>query len=463
MPPRLTILMMTNTYTPFVGGIERSIKDFTAAFRRRGHRVVIVAPVHEGMPSHEPDVIRVPAIRGRFRGSAFSVALPTSLGVLRALRRLRPHLIHAHHPFLIGNTALRLAHTLNAPLVYTHHVRFEEYTHYLPLDSPMTERFMAQLSTAYANLADQVIAPSESVAALLRTWGAQRPIAVVPTGVEIHRFAHGDGAAARRAFGIPREAFLVGHIGRLAPEKNLVFLAQALVQCLRACPTAHAFIAGRGSSDEDIRQTFRRARVAGRLHMAGILGRQQLVDCYHAMDVFAFASKTETQGIVLIEAMAAGVPVVALDASGVREVVHDGENGRLLCAAPRVEDYVKALRWVATAAPRTRRELRKAAQETAARFSQSRCAQRALALYRAVIGRGRAARVAHDGAWARTMRRMKTEWQLLRSVTQATGAALTRSKAGLESSGDDAVDGSHVDGHCPVPLGDSPEDCRQVH
>jgi glycosyltransferase involved in cell wall biosynthesis len=253
---------------------------------------------------------------------------------------------------------------------------------------------------------------------------------VVPTGVEIHRFADGDGAAARRALGIPREAFLVGHIGRLAPEKNLAFLAQALGQFLRVHPKAHAFIAGRGPCDEDIRRTFRRAGVAGRLHMAGILGRQQLVDCYHAMDVFAFASKTETQGIVLVEAMAAGVPVVALDASGVREVVHDGENGRLLCASPRVEDYMKALRWVAAATPRTRRELRTAAQETAARFSQSQCAQRALALYRAVVAQGRMARVAHDGGWARAMRRMKTEWQLLRNVTQATGAALTRSKKG---------------------------------
>ncbi len=426
MPRRLTILMMTNTYTPFVGGIERSIKDFTAAFRRRGHRVVIVAPVHAGMPRHEPDVIRIPAIRGRFRGSAFSVALPMPLGVLRTLKRLQPDLIHAHHPFLMGNTALRFARAFDAPLVYTHHVRFEEYTHYLPLDSPMAERFMAGLSIAYANLCEQVIAPSDSVAALLRAWGVRRPIAVVPTGVEISRFAHGDGAAARRAFGIPRGAFLVGHIGRLASEKNLGFLAQALALFLRAHPQAHCFIAGRGSCEDDIRRTLHRAGVAGRLHMAGILERQQLVDCYHAMDAFAFTSKTETQGIVLIEAMAAGVPVIALDASGVREVVQDGYNGRLLSSSARVEDYVRALRWVATAAPRTRRDVGRAAKEAAKAFSLSRCAQRALALYRVVLARGRAARAPRDGAWAQAMRRMQTEWQLLRNVTHATRTALMR-------------------------------------
>jgi glycosyltransferase involved in cell wall biosynthesis len=347
------------------------------------------------------------------------------------LKRTHPDLIHAHYPFLMGHTALRLAHAFEAPLVYTHHVRFEEYTHYLPLDSPMTERFMAKLSTAYANLCEQVIAPSDSVAALLRAWGMQRPIAVVPTGVEISRFAHGNGVAARRAFGIPRDAFLVGHIGRLAPEKNLVFLAQALAQFLQVHPKAHAFIAGRGPCAEEMRQVFDRAGVHGRLHMAGILSRQELVDCYHAMDVFAFASNTETQGIVLVEAMAAGVPVIALDASGVREVVQDGDNGRLLSSSARVEDYVKALQWAAAATPRARHDLRKAAHETAKEFSLSKCAHRALALYRAVIARGRMARAARDSAWAHAMRRMRTEWQLLRNVTQATGAALTRSKKSL--------------------------------
>lgn len=417
----MNILMMTNTYTPQVGGIERSIKDFAAAFRRRGHRVVIITPTFQRMPTSERDVIRVPAIRSAFRGSAFSVALPMSPRMVGALLRFHPDIIHAHQPFLLGNTALRLAHTCNVPLVYTHHVRFEQYTHYLPLNSPVTERFMTQLSVSYANLADQVFAPCESIAAFLRERGVRAPMIVIPTGVQVDRFAHGDGLAARRAFGIPRHAFLVGHIGRLAPEKNLIFLAHGLIRFLRAEPRAHCFIAGHGPSEPGIRRIFAHAGLKDRLHMAGILSRRQLVDSYHAMDVFAFSSQSETQGIVLVEAMAAGTPVVALDASGVREVVKNRQNGRLL----RKEDpasFAAALRWIGGLPSSERRRLHEAAKATAADFSMARCTDRAVRAYQeAMLKRPR--QLVAAGQWAAAIRRIKAEWDVFRTVTKATGVA----------------------------------------
>jgi glycosyltransferase involved in cell wall biosynthesis len=418
----MNIVMMTNTYTPLVGGIERSIKDFAAAFRRRGHRVIIVAPTFQRMPQHEHDVIRVPAIRSTFHGSAFSVALPSSPRMIRTLTQCHPDIIHSHQPFLLGNTALRLAHTCSLPLVYTHHVRFERYTHYLPLDSPATERFMTELSTSYANLSDQVFAPSESVAAFLRERGVRTPIATVPTGVPMSRFSTGDGLAARRAFGIPRHAFLAGHIGRLAPEKNLAFLAQALARFLRVQPRAHCFIAGRGPCESDIRQIFQHAGVGHRLRMTGILGRQQLVDMYHAMDVFAFSSKSETQGIVLVEAMAAGTPVVALDASGVREVVTDGQNGRLL-QDENVSSFADALQRLAVLPANERRRLQSAAKATAADFSMARCAERALRTYEEVRVRKAAPGQAEDDRWAAALRRVRAEWDVFKTVTRATGVA----------------------------------------
>ncbi len=414
--------MMTNTYAPIVGGIERSIKDFAAAFRRRGHRVVIMTPTVQPMPPRERDVLRVPAIRSAFRGSAFSVALPMSPRMVGRLLRIHPDVIHAHQPFLLGNAALRLAHACDVPLIYTHHVRFEQYTHYLPLSSPSTERFMTELSVSYANLADQVIAPCESIAAFLRARGVRAPIAVIPTGIHVSRFAAGNGRAARNAFGIPRDAFVIGHIGRLAPEKNLSFLANALVQHLQAERRAHCLIAGRGPCERDIRRIFHHAGVEDRLHMAGILGRQQLINSYHAMDVFAFSSKSETQGIVLIEAMAAGTPVVALDASGVREVVKERHNGRLL-PQEDVTAFAAALRWLAALSPHERYRLRRAAQATAADFSMARCAKRALQLYEEVRARKAAHGQAHDGRWTAALRRLRTEWDVFKTVTRATGVA----------------------------------------
>lgn len=419
----MNILMMTNTYTPLVGGIERSIKDFSAAFRRRGHRVVIVAPTCARMPPHERDVIRVPAIHSAFRGSAFSVALPAFPGRARLLTRFRPDIIHAHQPFLLGNTALRLAHTCGIPLVYTHHVRFEQYTHYLPLRSPASERFMTELSVSYANLADAVFAPSDSMAVFLREHGVRALITVIPTGVQVSRFAVGDGQAARRAFGIPRQAFLVGHIGRLAPEKNLPFLARALAKFLRAVPRAHCFIAGRGSCEPDIRRIFHAAGVGDRLHMAGLLGRRQLADCYHAMDAFAFSSKSETQGIVLVEAMAAGTPVVALDASGVREVVKDGQNGRLL-HEESAASFAAALRWLSTRSVREQQRLHRAARATAEAFSMSRCAERALQAYDGARARSAVQGPTANGRWRAALRRVEAEWGVCKTITRAAGAAL---------------------------------------
>lgn len=439
----MRILMMTNTYAPIVGGIERSIRDFSATLRRRGHQVLVVTPAQQRRPPRERGVLRVPALRSTYRGSAFAVALPLPPAILRSLLTFRPHVIHAHHPFLLGHTAMRLARMLGVPLVYTHHVRFEQYTHYLPLQSPATERFMVELSTTYANLCDRVFAPSESVAEILRRWGVDRPITAVPTGVDVARFAHGRGEVARKMFGIPRHAFLVGHIGRLAPEKNLTFLAHALAAFLREELSAHALVSGRGPCEADIRQIAHRAGVDDRLHMAGVLSRRQLVDAYHALDGFLFTSQSETQGIVLVEAMAAGVPVVALDASGVREVVSDRRNGRLLPASSSAAEIAQALRWLAALPAPQRRALTCQARDTARQFSLSACAKRALAAYRLTLDEAGAQTQDHPGTWAAALRRLRAEWALAKNVTRATRAAL------LPAASDSASTPGSGNGHRP--------------
>lgn len=422
----MNILMMSNTYTPLVGGLERSVKEFTSAYRRRGHRVVVVAPAFVDMPKRELDVIRTPAI-AEFNGSEFSVKLPLPPALTKALVKFHPDIIHAHHPFLMGNTALRLARTQKKPLVFTHHTLFEQYTHYLPSDSPVIERFVVELAMGFANLCDQVVAPSQSVAVLLRERGVTTPIEVIPTGIQVNRFAHGSGVACRAALRIPEDAFVVGHVGRLAPEKNLGFLSQAVTAFLAAEPRARFLVVGHGPSEEEIRRVCEEAGVADRLHEAGVLKGQPLIDAYHAMDVFAFASKSETQGLVVAEAMAAGIPVVAIDAPGVREVVRDQENGRLLMAES-IDEFADALRWMASRPARERRALRSVAKQTAEQLSMARCATTALALYERVIAREYAERPDDEtSTWAVALRRVKAEWELLKTVTKATATAIAES------------------------------------
>lgn len=214
----MNILILTNTFTPHVGGVARSVAAFAEEYRKRGHRVLIVAPEFPGMPREEVDVVRVAAIRN-FNASDFSVALPPLAGLGERLDDFRPDIVHSQHPFLLGMTALRIARYRQLPLVFTHHTLYEQYTHYVPADSPAMKRFAIDLATRYANLCDHVFAPSESIRKLLLKRGVTRPVTVVPTGVCPEHFAQGDGAGVRERMGIPASAFVVGHLGRLAPER----------------------------------------------------------------------------------------------------------------------------------------------------------------------------------------------------------------------------------------------------
>jgi glycosyltransferase involved in cell wall biosynthesis len=283
-------------------------------------------------------------------------------------------------------------------------------------------RFVIELATRYANLTDQVFAPSQSVATLLRGRGVRRPIAVVPTGVDLAWFGRGDGRRVRAELGIADDAFLVGYVGRLAPEKNLGFLAEVLARLLTAEPRVHALIAGKGPEENAIRQRLGEFAAQGRLHMPGVYDYSRLPDLYHALDVFAFSSLSETQGMVLTEALAAGVPAVALDASGVREVVRDGHNGRLLHErAP--EAFVAALRALMALPLAERRRLQLGARQTAAEFSSEITAQRALEHYAALRRQAYVDRTPEIEQWERTLDLIKAEWEIVKGVAGAAGAA----------------------------------------
>src|SRR4051812_29476813 len=328
----MNICMMTNTYLPHVGGVARSVSTFADEYRRQGHNVLVVAPNFEGRrPPKRAEAIveRVAAIQ-KFNGSDFSVRLPLAAALSDRLDAFAADIIHAHHPFLLGDPALRIATNKNVPIVFTHHTRYEDYTHYVPFDSPALKAVAINLPTQFANLCDGVIAPSESIAKLIRKRGVTVPIAVVPTGIDVKAFANAEGLAFRQRYQIPPRSFVVGHVGRLAPEKNLDYLAEAAAQFLKRSRDTYFLVVGDGPSAEGMKATFANLGVGNRLVLAGKHTGRSLHEAYRAMDVFAFASKSETQGMVLAEAMAAGLPVVALNAPGVREVMRDGENGAML-------------------------------------------------------------------------------------------------------------------------------------
>jgi glycosyltransferase involved in cell wall biosynthesis len=381
----MRIAMFTNTYLPHVGGVANSVKQFTDGYRQRGHRVLVVAPTYEEEypEDEEENVVRVPALKN-IQESSFSLALPTTPKLTRALDEFQPELLHSHHPYIIGDTALRLAASQELPLVFTYHTMYEHYTHYSPIAPHQLKEFVIELATGYANLCSRVIAPSQSVAEILRDRGVKTPISVIPTGVDVERFAEGDGDAIRTKYGVPADATVPGYVGRLAKEKNLEFLSRALTDYLEKDDSARVLMVGDGGAREEIEGIFANAEMSERLHMTGELTGRAVVDAYHAMDVFAFASLTETQGMALAEALGAGRPVVALEAPGAREIIRDGENGRLV----REKDTGR----FATALEQVVEEVREAPAKMARRcrdsvedYRSERCIERALDLYAGLL------------------------------------------------------------------------------
>lgn len=421
----MKICMMTNTYLPHVGGVARSVSTFAEEYRKLGHDVLVVAPEFAGkpLPARAAAIVeRVPAIQ-QFNGSDFSVKLPL-VGVPPRLDAFAAEVIHAHHPFLLGDTALRIAATKNAPVIFTHHTRYEDYTHYVPFDSPALKEVAINLPTHFANLCDGVIAPSESIARLIRRRGVEVPIRVVPTGIDVAAFAAGDGGKFRRKFKVPAEAFVVGHVGRLAPEKNLEYLAEAVALFLRKTPAAYFIVVGGGPAEDKLREVFASHKIGDRLVLAGKQTGRALADAYNAMDVFAFSSFTETQGMVLAEAMAAGRPVVALNAPGVREVMRDGENGYMLEKREAPARFAAKLRLL----HRDQKRLlaySTAARRTAENFSKRHCAQQALEFYADVRRATRHERLKVERSpWGTLTERISVEWNLLAEKAQAVMEAI---------------------------------------
>lgn len=408
----MNIAIFTNTYKPHVGGVANSVERLARAAREEGHRVCVVAPTFPDMPDEEDgnEVIRLPAIQN-FNGSDFSVSLPAPLKLREKLREFDPDLIHAQHPFLLGDTAIRWAETHCLPLLFTHHTMYEQYTHYVPADSPALKRFVIQLCTSYANLCDHVIAPSESIKRILQDRGVTTPITPIPTGVDCNQFQGGSGKRVRHDFGIPDQAFVLGHVGRLAPEKYLIFLGRAAARFMRDHADTWLVVVGEGTQKQQMQEVLEAAGVGDRTVFTGVQTADTLVDLYAAMDVFLFSSRSETQGMVLAEAMAAGVPVVGLDANGVRDIISHGVDG-FLVEEETPAAFSNAIYQIKALPPAQQQDMVQHALQKAEAFSKKNCLDKMLQVYKESLEQGRTCSTGIYPSLEELMGRVKAEWQL---------------------------------------------------
>jgi len=322
--------LFTNNYLPFRGGVTTAVETLRQGLEALGHDVWIFAPASSG-PLTDPDpprVLRYPSVPAPTYPE-FSLALPVSPRLGRLARGLALDVIHAQHPFLLGVTARRLARRLGRPLVFTYHTRYEKYAHYVPLPERAVAGLAVRLACRFASTADLVVAPSEHMAATLAGRGVRAPIAVVPTGVPLDLFVPGDRQQARLAVGLPASEPICLYVGRLDREKSVGRVIDAFGTIAAAVSGGRLLLVGQGTHEASLRRQAAAGPAAARIDFRGGMSREALPSFYQAADLFVFASETETQGLVLAEAHACGLPAVAVRASGVDEVVRDGETGLL--------------------------------------------------------------------------------------------------------------------------------------
>jgi glycosyltransferase involved in cell wall biosynthesis len=360
-----------------LGGVSTAVSTLRRSLEALGHETVVVAPRMAGARAAEDGVVRVPAIPAPTYPD-FALPVPGLGPVARMLRGL--DVVHAHHPFLLGGTARRLARALDRPLVFTHHTLYDKYAHYVPLPRAAVARAAVTWSVRFANTADLVVAPSEFLAERLRIQGVRRPVAVVPTGIDLETFQPGDRQAARTAVGIGGAERLLLYVGRLDREKNLGLLLDVLASL--SDPSVRLVLVGRGTQEGELRAAVTARGLGRRVLFRGGMSRGTLAPYYQAADVFVFASTTETQGLAVLEAMASGLPVVAVRAGGVEEAVADGVSGLLVPEdAPAFGNAVQQL----LADPGLAAKLATGGREAATRFAAPALARRMADLYRRLV------------------------------------------------------------------------------
>lgn len=415
--------MFTNTYLPHVGGVARSVDTLCNGLRQRGHQVLVIAPKFRGHENDMPGVLRVPALK-HMGNSDYSMPIPLSRSIQDEIDAFGPDIVHSHHPFLLGHTALRVAATCGVPLVYTYHTRYDIYVKQFVDSQRLWPDLVRNLANGYANLTDAIIAPSQSMKDLLLRHAVRSPISVIPTGIDTERFAKGDRAGNHRRIGLTREEVVVGHLGRLTAEKNLDFLFAAAVRFLEENPKAQFIFAGDGPMRAEMTARLEKNPVRPRMHFLGAIEGDDVVAFYSAIDVFAFASRSETQGLVVAEALASGVPVVALDASGVRDALRHCASCVQLGADASPEAFAAALSgFVGRSADQIEKDLI-AARAGAEPYSIGAMLENVEALYAEVSEVARSEDQQSRSEWGRILEGLAAEMDMLENLFKAVGITL---------------------------------------
>jgi 1,2-diacylglycerol 3-alpha-glucosyltransferase len=367
----MRIGFFTDTYTPQINGVVTSIRLFKTALETRGHEVFVFAPT-PNTPEDADNTVRFRSMPFVFQPE-MRLAAPVSLEAVRLVDEIELDVAHAHDPFAIGLFGMRVARRKKIPYVHTYHTLYPEYVHYI-WETRLTKHLAERLSREYCEACDSIVAPSSKIEDYLRDWGVKRPIEIIATGVDVEKYADIDQDAIRALrlrLHLKAEDRVALFMGRLGREKNVEALIRAFWHC--RCSDAKLVICGDGPHRADLEDLVDELSLKNRVVFAGYLEGKDTVAAYHLAHIFAFASTSETQGLVIGEALAAGLPVVAANDKAVEDFVTDGVSGLVVPGRP--EDLAHAFDALLDDEPR-RLEFSDAAAARAREFSITRQAEK---------------------------------------------------------------------------------------
>lgn len=383
-PAHPRVLMLSDVYFPRVNGVSTSIQTFRRDLADLGWETRLIAPEYPQARVDEPGILRV---RSRYLPLDPEDRIMIRRDFRRVVDSLAPaDIVHVQTPFLAHYLGSRLARRWGAKLVVSYHTYFEQYFHhYLPLVPTAWLKVLSRaISRAQLNRVDLVIAPSAQMAGVLTEYGVSVPIRVLPTGLDLELFKGGDGDRFRERYGIAAGRPVMLTVGRVAFEKNLEFLIDVLERVREDVPDVLFVIAGEGPALEPLRKRVARRGISESLLFVGYLDRASgLLDCYRSADVFVFASQTETQGLVLLEAMALETPVISTAIMGTQSVLADAPGA--LVVDENVDSFAAAAIRLLSDRQERQKLARLAARDIAARWSGAEMARQLRDIYRGLV------------------------------------------------------------------------------
>lgn len=396
------ILMLSDVYFPRVNGVSTSIQSFRNALRNEGHKVTLIAPDYKNNSKNnsdkcdkkeEVDIIRVNSRSVPLDPEDRFMRYKDVINTFETLKNSGIDIVHIQTPFIAHYAGVKLARMLDVPFIVSYHTYFEEYLfHYIPFAPKFIMKYFARRFTrSQCNEANAIISPSPAMANVLQQYGIIQPIKILPTGLDLSKFQGGHRLAFRQSLKLDTEQPTLVFLGRVAHEKNIDFLLYVLRDLVPQHRDIKLIIAGEGPAEAHLKQIAHKLHITEHVIFKGYLDREtELLDCYRAGDIFVFASQTETQGLVLIEAMAMGLPVVAISAMGTKSIL-DAQQGALI-AKHNVQDFSEKISYLINN-PTQRNLLSQQGRQYAKHWSIERCCASLIDLYKRTIHDSKASSV----------------------------------------------------------------------